>query len=435
MLQLTGAAHRRARPRPAARLPARPARAGRPWADGARRAAGRRRSRWIDRYAGRGPGRAPRALLAALRTRRSATSRRDLGAPRRPRCRRRCSTRTSAAGRESTLRPRRLARLAAEPLAAAGPDAARLRLDLPQRLTLKGFFLARYGAAAAATTCSGWCTTSTRTSSTSTCSSPPTVRPLGADGTYAPEENWLRHARDRRALDRARADVRRADARSAGRRSRRARASCDLDERPRRRGRGRTAPRSAPAFAPQSHFLQLAARRRPAGRAQPLATAACASRSPGSPTASTATRTTVAGGCARRPPGGSRRARCSPRSPAASATTNLNLHGRLTDYEIVCPGETQHRAGGGQHPPRRPVPGARRGRRPAGAALPAARPRGDPALPRLPGADGAARDARAPCCCSRPPPGRCPTCGAGCPRRPDAAASPAGPGCATAASC
>lgn len=76
---------------------------------------------------------------------------------------------------------------------------------------------------------------------------------------------------------------------------------------------------------------------------------------------------------------------------AGPATTNLNLHSPLTDYQIACPGRSAAprrlpAAAGG------PLRRARRGGRPAGAAFAAAGSRGGAAVLRLPRLRGAARD-------------------------------------------
>ena len=235
-------------------------------------------------------------------------------------------------------------RVAAEPLSSLARILPAFDVALPQQLTLKGFFLARYGVG-------GRCEdllrlvhdfhedifdqylrlTADRPSA-------------GPDGAPLPEENWLRLA-EIEAVDRARAAF------VAGLRERWAAlppdaVELDLGEdlvdavadclRPLGSG-----------YAPQSHFVQLAAH-----RAEPLAVlndsfgglcfpftrfTHCYDGRP-QDSLSDALRAELA----RRRPAGAVFAEIT----AGAATTNLNLHGRLTDYEIVCPGESSSAGAG-----------------------------------------------------------------------------------------
>ncbi|WP_145500717.1 lantibiotic dehydratase [Streptomyces sp. CFMR 7] len=238
----------------------------------------------------------------------------------------------ASAGVRTELDPAAWAELASGPLAAVERVLPAFDLTLPQRITFEGFFLARYGRG-------GRCDdllklvhdfhedffdqymtfTATRT-------------PYGADGTYVPEVNWL--GLDRlRALDTARrtftarmtalweaagpeaAEVRVDDgflAEVAG----------QLDG-------------LAPDFAPMSHHLQIADR-----PGDPLVVL---NRSYGGVSFPFSRFTQLFDGLDERfladaetlVPEGAVLAEVT----GGPVTSNLNLHGRLVPYEIVCPGE------------------------------------------------------------------------------------------------
>ncbi|MET7288117.1 lantibiotic dehydratase [Streptomyces sp. NPDC005573] len=246
--------------------------------------------------------------------------------------------------------------LAAGPLRSVGRVLPAFDVALPQRLTLKGFFLARFGRG-------GRCEdllklvhdfhedifrqylqfTAARDD-------------FLPDGSHAPEENWLGMA-EITAVDRTRARL-----------TERMRAAWDglpdgaeefmLDDTVVDEMAAELAG-AAPAFQPQSHFLQLARR-----DGDPLAVlnnsygGLCfpftrfthcfdqpenggggrAAGEDGAAGESDATGLTRALREELRrvlPPGA-----VLAEVTAGAATTNLNLHGRLTDHEIVCPGES-----------------------------------------------------------------------------------------------
>lgn len=229
-------------------------------------------------------------------------------------------------------------RTAGEPLAALAAILPAFDVALPQQLTLKGFFLARYGHA-------GRCEdllklvhdfhedifdqylrlTADRPDS-------------APDGSPLPEENWLRMA-EIEAVDAARAVF------VAGMRERWAAlpddaAELDLGEDVVQEAARQLRPLGS-SYSPQSHFVQLAA-----NRAEPLAVlndsfgGLCFPFTrfthcfDGPPDAWLADH--LRAELRRRRPEGAVFAEIT----AGAATTNLNLHRRLTDYEIVCPGES-----------------------------------------------------------------------------------------------
>ncbi|MFJ4007444.1 lantibiotic dehydratase [Streptomyces sp. NPDC090023] len=222
------------------------------------------------------------------------------------------------------------------PLRSIGRVLPAFDVALPQRLTLKGFFVARYGRG-------GRCEDLLRL-----------VHDFHEDifrqylqftaakdgylpdGSHAPEENWL-GVPEITAVDRARATL------TARMRERWAELPDDTDEFVLDDATvdemADALGTAAPVFRPQSHFLQLA--RRDDG---PLAVlnnsygglcfpftrfTHCFDGSDGLTGA-------LREGLRSVPPPGAVLAEVT----AGAATTNLNLHGRLTDYEIVCPGET-----------------------------------------------------------------------------------------------
>ncbi|MFC9328562.1 lantibiotic dehydratase [Kitasatospora sp. NPDC057015] len=248
------------------------------------------------------------------------------------------------------------ARLAADPLESLTGILPVFDVALAQRLTLKGFFLVRYGRG-------GRCEDLLKLvhdfhedifhqylQFTS-------ARPAAGPGeAHPPEENWLGMP-EITALDRARAELTRRmntlwDARPPGAEE------LELDAAAVRAVAAELAPLPR-GFEPYSHFLQLARRDtdpllvlnnsygglcfpftrfthcfdqdgdggpdHPDGAAGAVRAAAATGLSGG-------LRETLRGLL---PPGA-----VFAEVTAGAATTNLNLHARLTDYEIVCPGET-----------------------------------------------------------------------------------------------
>ncbi|MFJ3298779.1 lantibiotic dehydratase [Streptomyces bacillaris] len=312
----------------------------RPWAD---RLADRLEgpARCVERFADASPEER-RALLDTLRAQLRAVQEEELGAERAKVPQTLLYEDAAAggsgvpggasAGVRTELDPAAWAELAARPLAAVERVLPAFDLTLPQRITFEGFFLARYGRG-------GRCDdllklvhdfhedffdqymtfTATRT-------------PYGADGTYVPEVNWL--GLDRlRALDTARrtftarmtalweaagpeaAEVRVDDgflAEVAG----------QLDG-------------LAPDFAPMSHHLQIADR-----PGDPLVVL---NRSYGGVSFPFSRFTQLFDRLDERlladaetlVPEGAVLAEVT----GGPVTSNLNLHGRLVPYEIVCPGE------------------------------------------------------------------------------------------------
>lgn len=237
-------------------------------------------------------------------------------------------------------------RVAADPLDRLAQILPAFDVALPQQLTLKGYFLARHGVA-------GRCEDLLKLIHEFhedifdqylrlTADKPST----GPDGGPVPEENWLRLA-EIEALDRARAAF------VAGMRQRWAalppdEAELDLGEEMVDEVAAHLAPLDS-RYSPQSHFVQLAGD-------------GSAGSGSGSGPEQLAVLNDSFGGlcfpftrfthCFDGEPGGGLsdllRAELARRQPegavfaevtAGAATTNLNLHGRLTDYEIVCPGE------------------------------------------------------------------------------------------------
>ncbi|MFK4107237.1 lantibiotic dehydratase [Streptomyces sp. NPDC002176] len=223
----------------------------------------------------------------------------------------------------------------AAPLRSIGRVLPAFDVALPQRLTLKGFFVARYGRG-------GRCEDLLRL-----------VHDFHEDifrqylqftaakdgylpdGSHAPEENWL-GVPEIASIDRARATL------TARIRERWAELPDEADEFVLDDAivdeMADALGTAAPVFRPQSHFLQLA--RRDDG---PLAVlnnsygglcfpftrfTHCFDGADGLTGA-------LRDGLRSVPPPGAVLAEVT----AGAATTNLNLHGRLTDYEIVCPGE------------------------------------------------------------------------------------------------
>ncbi|MFH9767769.1 lantibiotic dehydratase [Streptomyces microflavus] len=301
----------------------------RPWAD---RLADRLEepARCVERFADASADER-RALLDALRAGLRAVQEEELGADR-AKVPQTLLYEDAAAGVRTEFDPDAWQELAAGPLAAVERVLPAFDLTLPQRITFEGFFLARYGRG-------GRCDdllklvhdfhedffdqymtfTATRTA-------------YDADGTYVPEVNWL--GLDRlRALDTARrtftarmaalreaagpgaAEVRVDDAFLAE-------VADELDG-------------LAPDFAPMSHHLQIADR-----PGDPLVVL---NRSYGGVSFPFSRFTELFDGLDERlfagteaiVPEGAVLAEVT----GGPVTSNLNLHGRLTPYEIVCPGE------------------------------------------------------------------------------------------------
>ncbi|MEV7314772.1 lantibiotic dehydratase [Streptomyces microflavus] len=301
----------------------------RPWAD---RLADRLEepARCVERFADASADER-RALLDALRAGLRAVQEEELGADR-AKVPQTLLYEDAAAGARTEFDPDAWQELAAGPLAAVERVLPAFDLTLPQRITFEGFFLARYGRG-------GRCDdllklvhdfhedffdqymtfTATRTA-------------YDADGTYVPEVNWL--GLDRlRALDTARrtftarmaalleaagpgaAEVRVDDAFLAE-------VADELDG-------------LAADFAPMSHHLQIADR-----PGDPLVVL---NRSYGGVSFPFSRFTELFDGLDERlfagteaiVPEGAVLAEVT----GGPVTSNLNLHGRLTPYEIVCPGE------------------------------------------------------------------------------------------------
>jgi hypothetical protein len=251
--------------------------------------------------------------------------------------------------------------LAAAPLRSLGRILPAFDVSLPQRLTLKGFFAARYGAGARCEDLLKFVhdfhedlfDQYLRLTS---------ARGEEPDGSPAPEENWLRLP-EITALDRARAafidQMRRRLAALPPHAE-----ELELDDAVIDAVAACLEPLPA-QFAPHSHFLQLA-RRDP----EPLVvlndsfgglyfpftrfthcfdTASSSNAVSSDAANSSAASEALPGGLSGRlreasrlrPPPGAVFAEIT----AGAATTNLNLHGRLTEYEIVCPGEPSSASG------------------------------------------------------------------------------------------
>jgi len=234
--------------------------------------------------------------------------------------------------------------LAARPLESLTRILPAFDVSLPQRLTLKGFFLARYGRG-------GRCDDVLRLVHDfhedifgQYLQFTATKSPFAADGSYAPEENWL-GLPEVAALDRGRAELA-ARMRRLWQELPPEADELRLDEQTVDAVAAELAPLRQP-FAPHSHFLQLAERpgdplvvlnNSYGGLAFPFTRFThCFDADPGGPEApgpglTAELRERLRGW---QPPGA-----VFAEVTAGSATTNLNLHGRLTDHEIVCPGET-----------------------------------------------------------------------------------------------
>lgn len=282
-----------------------------------------------DRFAGAEPAER-REVLAALRTTLQDIQS-ELGADK-ARVPQTLLYEDAAAGRETSMDLAAWRELTAAPLGRVESVLPAFDLTLPQRVTFKGYFLARYGQG-------GRCDdllklvhdfhedffdqymtfTASRTA-------------FDADGRYVPEVNWL-GLPQLKAIDTARQTF-----------IERMRAlwSVEGDSDEIDLGAGfladvaaELAP-AAPAFAPMSHHIQLADRRH-----DPLVVL---NRSYGGLSFPFSRFTQcfegldtalLAGAAQVQPPGA-----VFAEVTGGPVTSNLNLHGRLTEYEIVCPGES-----------------------------------------------------------------------------------------------
>ncbi|MCX4847523.1 lantibiotic dehydratase [Streptomyces sp. NBC_00893] len=305
---------------------------GRPWAD---RLAGRLAdpASGIEAFAGADPA-GRRALMGELRTSLRLLQEEELGVDG-ARVPQTLLYEDVAAGRHTELSAAAWERLAAAPLGAVERVLPAFDLTLPQRITFKGFFLARYGQR-------GRCDdllklvhdfhedffdqymsfTAKRTT-------------FDADGTYVPEENWLALPQ-LKALDTAR--------RTFVERMRALWADWEADP-----GSGDEIQVDGElldevaagldtlrgGFAPLAHHVQIADR-----PGDPLVVL---NRSYGGVSFPFSRFTHLFDGLdeqllaatAELLPAGAVLAEVT----GGPVTSNLNLHGRLTEYEIVCPGE------------------------------------------------------------------------------------------------
>ncbi|MFC8824758.1 lantibiotic dehydratase [Streptomyces sp. NPDC057137] len=301
---------------------------GRPWAT---ELAGRldEAVALTDRFAGAEPAER-REVLAALRTTLSDVQS-ELGAEK-PRVPQTLLYEDAAAGRETAMGLGAWRELTAGPLSRVESVLPAFDLTLPQRVTFKGFFLARYGQG-------GRCDDllklvhdfhedffdqyMTFTASRTT---------FDADGQYVPEVNWL-GLPQLKAIDTARQlFVERMRALWSAESDSE---EIDLDSGFLADVAAELAP-AAPKFAPMSHHIQLADRphdplivlnRSYGGLSFPFSRFTQCFE--GLDTA------LLAGAAQVQPPGA-----VFAEVTGGPVTSNLNLHGRLTEYEIVCPGET-----------------------------------------------------------------------------------------------
>jgi hypothetical protein len=233
--------------------------------------------------------------------------------------------------------------LVTAPLRSLGRVLPAFDVALPQRLTLKGFFLARFGRG-------GQCADLLRLVHDfhedifrQYLQFAATKDDFLPDGSHAPEENWL-GMEEIAAVDAARATL------TARVRAEWAQLSGDAEEFVLDDATvdqvAATLEGAAPGFRPQSHFLQLARR-----DGDPLAvlnnsfgglcfpftrfTHCFDDAAEGDGPAAGLTAALRAELRRLQPPG-----TVFAEITAGAVTTNLNLHGRLTDHEIVCPGES-----------------------------------------------------------------------------------------------
>ncbi|WP_328884101.1 lantibiotic dehydratase [Streptomyces sp. NBC_00299] len=210
-------------------------------------------------------------------------------------------------------------------------------LTLPQRVTLKGFFLARYGKGGRCDDLLGLVHDFHEDFFDQYLSFTAKRSPFDARGEYVPEENWLGLA-EIKSLDRARRTfIDRMRALWAGHTGE---TDVVLDDTHLDEVAAELDGLRAP-FTPQSHHLQLTTEggeplmvlnRSYGGLSFPFSRFTHVWDEPAGPGLSAplreqATRLTPPGAVLAELTGG-------------SVTTNLNLHGRLTEYQIVCPGES-----------------------------------------------------------------------------------------------
>ncbi|MER5602104.1 lantibiotic dehydratase, partial [Streptomyces sp. NPDC002265] len=225
----------------------------------------------------------------------------------------------------------------AGPLRSIGRVLPAFDVALPQRLTLKGFFLARYGRG-------GRCDDLLRLVHDfhedifrQYLQFTATKDDFLPDGSHAPEENWLGMA-EITALDRARAAL------TARMRTGWAGLPAEAEEfvvdDATVDAVAVALGGAASAFQPYSHFLQPGRRDGElravlndsfGGLCFPFTRFTHCFDGGGGPDLTAALRAELRRLC---PPGA-----VFAEITAGAATTNLNLHGTLTDYEIVCPGE------------------------------------------------------------------------------------------------
>lgn len=282
-----------------------------------------------DRFAGAAPAER-RDVLAALRTTLQDIQS-ELGADK-PRVPQTLLYEDAAAGRGTVMDLGAWRELTAVPLSRVESVLPAFDLTLPQRVTFKGFFLARYGQG-------GRCDDllklvhdfhedffdqyMTFTASRTT---------FDAEGRYVPEVNWL-GLPQLKAVDTARQmfiERMRALWSAEGHSD-----EIDLDAGFLADVAAELAP-AAPAFAPMSHHIQLADR--------PHDPLIVLNRSYGGLSFPFSRFTQcfegldtdlLAGAAQVQPPGA-----VFAEVTGGPVTSNLNLHGRLTEYEIVCPGES-----------------------------------------------------------------------------------------------
>lgn len=153
--------------------------------------------------------------------------------------------------------PERWTRLAAEPLHALTRVLPAFDVALPQRLTLKGFFLARYGRGGRCEDVLRLVHDFSEDIFTQYLQFTATKSPWAPDGSHAPEENWL-GLPEVTALDRARAEFTRR-MRELWRAHPSGGEELRLDEAAIDAVAAELTPLGEP-FAPHSHFVQLADR-------------------------------------------------------------------------------------------------------------------------------------------------------------------------------
>ena len=245
---------------------------------------------------------------------------------------------TRAAGDEVTADPRPWQALAQPPLAALGRILPAFDVSLPQRLTLKGFFLARYGHGARCEDLLKLVHDFHEDVFDQYLSFTAQRPAVDEEQGHPAEENWL-GLPELTALDRARSRfagrMRDAWERSAPNATEIVLEDADIDA---------VADELAPlggGFDPQSHFVQLAERSGSpllvlngsfGGLSFPFTRFTHCFEPGHGPDLAAQLRAQLRRS---QPPDA-----VFAEVTAGSATTNLNLHSRLTEYQILCPGET-----------------------------------------------------------------------------------------------